>query len=78
MNSQHALVRSARAHCSILVEKSTFHSHIRSEERVLNQGAISQYNPITDETHWLVRDQLVGLSLGRIGASRAYFIPFAS
>lgn len=68
----------ARAICSRLVQKSEFHAQLRHEDRMLNQGAFAQHNPLTDETHWFIRDYLVGLSLGRPGASRAYFLPVTS
>lgn len=56
------------------VTRPEFEHHLRHTERQNNAGHRAQHRPRLGDTLWTVAGQLVAVSLGPLGASRAYFI----
>ncbi len=52
--------------------KDTFHSSLRTNERYLDSGCTTLYDPIENITLWLVAGLTFGVSGGRVGASTFY------
>lgn len=58
-----------------LVEQPEFLRHIRDFERRINAGSTTSYVEQSDETRWIVAGHIVGVSLGRVGQTKAYLLP---
>lgn len=56
------------------VTPTEFYHHLRRVESTRNAGSLTRYRTRTDDTLWTVAGQLAGVTLGPVGASRAYFI----
>ena len=52
--------------------KENFHASLRTNERYLNAGCTTSYDPVENITIWLVAGLTFGISGGRIGASTFY------
>lgn len=56
------------------VTKETFHGSIRKNENYLNCGCTTIYDPVENVTLWIVANQTIGRSGGRVGSSTFYEI----
>lgn len=52
--------------------KENFHASLRKNERYLNTGCTTLYDPVENITLWLVAGLTFGISGGRVGASTFY------
>lgn len=56
------------------VSQVLFLSALRKLESLLNAGVTTSYRAEVDETEWRIGSELVGVSLGKLGASSGYLL----
>jgi len=57
-----------------LVTKSCFHEALQADSRTYSMPCTTRYVPATDETYWLLGDQVFGVSAGPLGTSDKYWL----
>jgi hypothetical protein len=64
--------------CGCLQCKEAFHANVRQQERLLNAGCLTNWDAATGRTTWTVASQVVGQSVGQVGATTGYINPPAT
>lgn len=68
-------LRTKSASSHRLVGQAEFLQHVRDNECRINAGCTTSYAQHSDETHWIVAGNVVGVSLGQVGQTKGYFLP---
>lgn len=58
--------------CGCFACKEAFHANVRKQERLLNAGCLTTWDAATGRTTWTVAGQVVGHTVGQVGATTAY------
>jgi hypothetical protein len=64
--------RAAGMACGCYQCKEAFHANLRQQERLLNAGCLTTWDATTGHTTWTVAGQVVGHSVGQVGATTGY------
>lgn len=57
-----------------LVTKACFHEALQADSRTFNAVCETSYDPVRDETHWILDGKTFGVSAGPLGTSDKYWL----
>jgi hypothetical protein len=64
--------RAAGMACGCHQCKDAFHQHVRQQERILSAGCLTTWDAATGRTTWTVAGQVIGHTIGQVGATTGY------